>query len=423
MDPSPKLSSSAARNLESNGSTLFDIAAALFWERGYAVTTTRESAAAVGIRQASLYYHIANKEELLYQICLSALKEFVTEVESTVKAVASPLKRVRVLIHAHITALLKYQKRNVAMLTELRALTPRHRREVVALRESYLQFVRSSLAEAQVDGTIRSDIAARHLSLALLNMLNWTALWFHRGEALSAEELAGIFAKIFLTGAAGPRRRVGISLGDLASLRQGGARPRKRKNRDNPTFERVLDAAVALFSHKGYTATSTREIAQLVGIQKASVFYHIDEKEDLLHLICKSSLEQICHDVEDAIRPIPDPLERTRILIRTHIESMLRDADQHTTTLAEMRALSRERLAQLVGLRDAYENLVRSVLQDAQRTGALRRDIDTKYLSLALLGLMNRVLVWYRRSGPLSPTQLGHLFAVIFLAGAQTTAD
>ena len=48
----------------------------------------------------------------------------------------------------------------------------------------------------------------------------------------------------------------------------------------------------------------------------------------------------------------------------------------------------------------------------------MRKDIEVKYLSLALLGLMNRVMVWYRRGGPLSPNQIGRLLSVLFLAGA-----
>jgi AcrR family transcriptional regulator len=426
MHPSSKFSSSTLKGLQPDRSTrerLFDTAATLFWKKGYAATTTREIAAAVGIRQASLYHHVANKEDLLYRISVSALKQFLTEVESAVNTVAQPLERIRVLIHAHLDTLLKYQERNVTMMTELRALTPRHRNEVVALRESYAHFARSRLEDAQDAGVIRYDISARYLSLALLNMLNWAALWFRSDEALSMKELAGIFVKIFFTGAASAPARTAISLPDLASVKRAEPRPRKPRHRDNSTFERLLDAAVALFSRKGYTATSTREVAELVGIQKASIFYHIEDKEDLLYLICKSSLEQIRSDIDIAIREIQDPLERIRTLIRTHIESMLRDRDKHLTTLAEMHALSHQRLAQVVALRDAYENLVRTELHDAQRAAALRDDIDAKYLSLALLGLMNRVLRWYRRNGRLSPAQLGQLFAVIFLTGVQTAAD
>jgi len=86
----------------------------------------------------------------------------------------------------------------------------------------------------------------------------------------------------------------------------------------------------------------------------------------------------------------------------------------------EMHALSEERLEQVLKMRDTYENLVRSVLREAQDAGVLRPDIEVKYLCLALLGVMNNVTVWYRRGGPLSPNQLGRLFAVLFLSGAVT---
>jgi AcrR family transcriptional regulator len=182
--------------------------------------------------------------------------------------------------------------------------------------------------------------------------------------------------------------------------------------------ERLLDAAVALFSRQGYAATSTREVAALLGMQKASLYYHIESKEDLLYFICKSTLERVRADVEAAIQEVHDPLERTRVLICAHIESMLRDKDEHATTLTEMYALSPDRLAQIVALREGYVDLVRSVLHDAQKAGVLRDDLDVRYLNLGLLGLMNRVLVWYRRRGPLSPARLGQLLAVIFLTGA-----
>jgi AcrR family transcriptional regulator len=399
---------------------LLDTAAALFWEKGYAATTTREIAAALHIQQASLYYHMASKEDLLYQLCLSSLEQFLTDVPAALNGVADPRDRIQTLIHAHVITLLKHQNRNVAMLTELRSLSGRHRTEVVGLRERYTNFVRLALENAQAAGAIRTDIPAGHLCRALLNILNWSALWFRKEQALSAEKLAGIFTRIYLDGAARPDARRCLSVPDLgpAPKRPASRGRRAAKGTENSTLERLLEAAVALFSRKGYAATSTREVAALLGMQKASLYYHIESKEDLLYLICKSSLERIRSDVESAVRDVQDPLERARALICAHIESMLRDEEEHTTTLAEMRSLSRDRLAQVLALRDAYEDLVRSVFEEAQRAGALRDDIDVKYLCLSVLGLMNRILVWYRRRGPLSPGQLGRLLAVIFLTGA-----
>ena len=399
---------------------LLDTAAALFWEKGYAATTTREIAAAVGVQQASLYYHVASKEDLLHQICVSSLEQLLIDVESAVNEAGNPLDRIRILIRAHLRTLLKYQKRNVTMITELRALSPRHRAEVVALRQRYAKLVRSVLADAQAAGMVRADIRAKYLCLALLNVLNRAVLWFRREKALSPDQLADLFIPIYLNGAAASSARVSLTLPDLKRRRRKPAsRPRgSRGASQNSTLERLLDAAAALFSRKGYAATSTREIAALLGIQKASLYYHIESKEDLLYAICKSSLEQIRSDVETALDNVRDPLERTRTLVSAHVESLLRDQAKHSTALAEMHALSEERLAQVMSLRDGYEDLVRSVLRDAQRAAALRDDIDVKYLCLCLLGMINRVEAWFRPSGTLSPDQLGQLLAVIFLTGA-----
>lgn len=396
---------------------LLDTAAALFWEKGYAATTTREIAAALRIQQASLYYHMASKEDLLYQIFVSSLQQFLTDVPAAVQQIPDSRERIRMLTRVHVFTLLRYQKRNMTMLTELRALSPRHRAEVVALRERYAVFVRSTLEDAQEHGWIRSDIPAAYLSLSLLNMLNWAARWYRENRDPSPDQVAEMFFTLYLEGAASSGAQRSLRLPDWKSAKAAASRPKRQAKPADSTVQRLLDAAVALFSRQGYAATSTRGVAALLGMQKASLYYHIESKEDLLYFICKSTLEQIQSDVETAIGEVEDPLERTRALICTHVESMLRSKDEHATTLTEMYALSKDRLASVALLREGYVDLVRSVLRTAQNSGALREDIDVRYLTLALLGLLNRVLVWYRRRGPLSPGQLGQLLAVVFLTG------
>jgi AcrR family transcriptional regulator len=400
---------------------LLDTAAALFWEKGFAATTTREIAAALQIQQASLYYHVQSKEDLLYQICTTSLQRFLKDIPAALSGVSSPLERVRALIRAHVTTLLRHQTRNVAMLTELRSLSRGHRTEVIELRERYTRLVRGVLEEAQSAKMVRDDIHATYLLLALLNMLNWSALWFRPDQPLSVEALAELFLKIYIEGVMPPSRRTLVDTRPPGETKRSPSRPRKAaraaRGAEHSTMDRLLHAAVALFSRKGYAATSTREVAALLGLQKASLYYHIESKEDLLYFICQSSLQRIRSDVTAAISEVRDPLERIRALMRAHLESMLRDQDEHSTTLSEMHSLSPERFSRLLALRHGYEDLVRSVLADAQAAGAIRGDIDVKYLCLSLLGLLNRVLVWYRRRGVLSPAQLGNLLSAILLGG------
>jgi AcrR family transcriptional regulator len=423
MRPSRALlptSHAAVQREASTQERILDRAAELFWRKGYAATTTREIAAGLGIRQASLYHHVVSKEDLLCQLCTTSLDQLLEEVQSAVDASTSPERRIRILFSTHLSTLLKYRTRNALMLTELRSLSGTRRRQVLGLRKRYEKLVLAILKDGQSAGFLRTDIPAKYLCLAFLNIVNWAVLWFRGDEALSAEQLAEIFACIYIDGAATSAGRLsGVLPGlKLGSRKIAPRRPKLSRASQGTNSTRLLDIAAALFAKKGYALTSTREIAEQVGIQKASLYYHIETKEDLLYELCKWILKQIRSDVEAALKDASDPLERTGILIRTHIQSMLRDQDRHSAALLDMFSLSTERLDEVTALRDAYESLARSVLDEAQTAGALREDVPVKYLCLALLGLLNRVLVWFRPNGPLSPDQIGVLFATIYLTGA-----
>ena len=134
---------------------------------------------------------------------------------------------------------------------------------------------------------------------------------------------------------------------------------------DMKTGNIVWDVVMEDFK-KGYAATTTRELADALGVQKASIYYHIRSKEDLLHDICVESLNNILTAVSAAIAYEADPLARIKALIRAHVFAMLADRAKHATMLTELDALSPARRAEVVVLREEYESLVRGVLAHAQ---------------------------------------------------------
>ena len=141
------------------------------------------------------------------------------------------------------------------------------------------------------------------------------------------------------------------------------------------TLGKFIRGAAELFSKYGYESTSTRDLATLLGMERATLYYHVEGKEDLLYAICKSSIEQLANDVSEATKAFPIPSEQLQVWIQTHVVSLLRDQTQHATALAEARALSPERLAEIVSMRKAYQARARSVLEAGQRAGSIRRDI------------------------------------------------
>jgi len=181
--------------------------------------------------------------------------------------------------------------------------------------------------------------------------------------------------------------------------------------------------AAQLFHEQGYAATSTRELASILGITKASLYHHIRGKEDLLHAICLESLRRVHGDVAAALDTETAPRERIRALIRAHLRSMLNDLDMHSTMLVELKSLTGERYDEVQQARDRYEDLVANSLQAAQEAGELRNDISAKHLTLGLLNLLNWNMAWYKPHGDLTPDQLADILSLLFLEGATASRE
>lgn len=186
-----------------------------------------------------------------------------------------------------------------------------------------------------------------------------------------------------------------------------------------PVAGRLLSTAAEMFWRQGYAGTSTRQLSRELGLQKASLYYHMGKKEDLLYEICVDSLRNIHATALRSVDRAQHPRERVGELIRGHVAAMLKDRDKHATMLTELRSLLPERRDAVVAMRDEYEGFVRSVIADAQRAGELRDDLSAKMLTLGLLDLVNGSVFWFREDGALSADELADVFAALFLDGAR----
>jgi GntR family transcriptional regulator of vanillate catabolism len=408
----PKKEESAAG---ATSARILDAAADLFGEKGFYAATTRELATRLKIQQASLYHHVSNKEELLHRICRQVMDCFLTDLPVALNQAETASGRISAFIDAHLQVMAQKPRQTLVVVTEFRALSRLHFAEISERYKEYSRLLDSELNAAQRLGILRTDISPRYIRLALLNTLNWTPRWFHASGPLSCQDLSSIYSCIFWEGVISPELREAPS---LAPVPMSTSRQRSRALHRG-TLGKFIRGAAELFSKHGYESTGTRDLATLLGMERATLYYHIEGKEDLLYAICKSSIEQLDNDVIEATEGISDPLAQLQVGIQTHVASLLRDQTQHATALAEARALSPERLAEIVRMRKAYQARARSVLEAGQLAGSIRKDISSKYLGMMLEGLLDRTVVWFKRNGELSPSALGATLCRVFLEGAR----
>jgi AcrR family transcriptional regulator len=151
--------------------------------------------------------------------------------------------------------------------------------------------------------------------------------------------------------------------------------------------------AARLFAERGYHGTSIGDLAEAMGVQKGSLYAHIDSKQDLL---CDTMREGAAafHAVLDAI---PDGLgatEKIRLALRGHLAVVAGQLDVATVFVREWRYLEGERREEILGERRRYEERFRALFREGRELGELRTDLDDASAALLALSALNWAYTW-----------------------------
>src|ERR687887_1039641 len=153
--------------------------------------------------------------------------------------------------------------------------------------------------------------------------------------------------------------------------------------------------AARLFAEKGYHGTSVGDLAAAMGVQKGSLYAHIESKADLLWDVAREGAAAF-HAALDAV---PDELpapEKIRLALRAHLRVVAEQLDVATVFIREWRYLEGDRREQFVAERRRYEERFRALFREGRELGELRTDLDDGTATLLVLSAANWAYTWLR---------------------------
>src|SRR5947209_8663484 len=172
--------------------------------------------------------------------------------------------------------------------------------------------------------------------------------------------------------------------------------------------------AARLFAEKGYHGTSIGDLAEAMGVQKGSLYAHIESKADLLWEVARDGAAAF-HAALDAVPDEGPVLERIRDALRSHLRVVAEQLDVATVFTREWRYLQGERREQFVAERRRYEERVRALFREGRERGELRTDLDDATAALLALSAANWAYTWLR---PGSETdELADRFTALLIDG------
>jgi AcrR family transcriptional regulator len=176
--------------------------------------------------------------------------------------------------------------------------------------------------------------------------------------------------------------------------------PRRTGRRGRPGYdlESVLAVAVELFNERGYDGASMEDLANRLGIAKSAIYHHVSGKDELLRMALDRALDG-WSTAADRARELDAPaITRLETLVRgtvavletrlPYVTLLLR---VHGNTEVERAALERRR---------SFDRLVASLVEEAERDGDVRADVDPKVTARLLFGMVNSIVEWYRPGAP-----------------------
>jgi AcrR family transcriptional regulator len=158
---------------------------------------------------------------------------------------------------------------------------------------------------------------------------------------------------------------------------------------ENAIASKLLEAAVRLFAHKGYPATSTREIVEAAGVTKPMLYYYFQSKEGLLGAAIAHFVDQFHERLRVVVGQTSEPFDQLVELVWTHLAF----CQEHKPLARLFYALyfgpdDQKNLVDLNEYTQAGHELLMQVVARASSSGLTRAGSDEDF-GMALHGMIH----------------------------------
>jgi AcrR family transcriptional regulator len=172
-----------------------DAASTLFRERGYVATSVRDIARALEIQGASLYAHVASKEDVLWAIVERSAERFERAADAAGNAAMGPADRLAELVRGHVQVVAADPGQASVFAYEWKFLSPARRAAIAERRDRYEARFRALIAEG-IAGRAFAETDPAIAATFILTALNGISAWYRPDGRLSPERIADHYADL-----------------------------------------------------------------------------------------------------------------------------------------------------------------------------------------------------------------------------------
>lgn len=155
----------------------------------------------------------------------------------------------------------------------------------------------------------------------------------------------------------------------------------------------ILDAAIKVFSDKGYYGSRVSDIAQEAGIAYGLVYHYFKKKEDLLISIFNTRWKELLDAIKNTKEEMDDPREMLRKIISFIFHSYKNNPNMIKVMVVDVaKSTSFFNGDNVRHFTDAF-TLLSEIIKMGQKKGIFKKDIDSVLAAYAVYGSIERIML------------------------------
>jgi len=179
--------------------------------------------------------------------------------------------------------------------------------------------------------------------------------------------------------------------------------------------EEILHVAARLFKERGYSAVTMRDLAFEMGIKAASLYNHINSKQQILAEIVMTIALDFVQGMEEIIEDGGNAEKQLRKVIEQHVSLTIRHPNGMAALNNDWMHLE-EKLDYYLKLRSDYEDDIRAIIKKGVSKGEIK-DVSVDVILFSILSTLRSLYLWIPQKDDLNPEKLTQDLSKVLISG------
>jgi AcrR family transcriptional regulator len=172
----------------------------------------------------------------------------------------------------------------------------------------------------------------------------------------------------------------------------GSAQPAE-ESRFQLQRDRMLKAAAHCFNQKGYSGTSLKDVANMLGLTDPALYYYVRNKEELVYLCYVRAADVGREAMEMAISEGEDGMRTVISYLRHHVDFMVGERGP-IAIMSEIPSLKTDHREEVMALSRTHSTAFEALLESGIADGSIAY-CDVRMTGNAIMGAVNWIPKWY----------------------------